>query len=283
MSAIITPLVIYQTQRRMDDYSADDMRYGDLSGDQLRNQFNLRDVSMRVNPYTFQTIENDGFFNKVYDANNHNIVISKIGKVECAQILFDEFRHLSSMFAFRSPYAILINKMITHMQFNDGAPYNDPLLNDAIREQILEDDSDNSSLLKIRDVFNKSINWNTRSIKDRIDIHLVLKSYIGDSVLPKFDRLEDRVNGLGITVHDTWSTTITLQKLEIYNDYCDAIIHYKIQDHFGLDSNDIMSALYHNFRFFRIWFVLQRYDKLGFKPFMTDMEATINIKIRSQK
>ncbi|WP_163899289.1 DUF3289 family protein, partial [Proteus mirabilis] len=75
------------------------------------------------------------------------------------------------------------------------SPYNDPLLNDAIREQILEDDSDNSSLLKIRDVFNKSINWNTRSIKDRIDIHLVLKSYIGDSVLPKFDRLEDRVNG----------------------------------------------------------------------------------------
>jgi hypothetical protein len=31
-------------------------------------------------------------------------------------------------------------------------------------------------------------------------------------------------------------------------------------------------------RFFRIWFVLQRWEKLGFKPFTTEMEANISIK-----
>ncbi|MEE4411019.1 DUF3289 family protein, partial [Serratia sp. C2(2)] len=31
------------------------------------------------------------------------------------------------------------------------------------------------------------------------------------------------------------------------------------------------------FRFFRIWFVLQRYNQFGFKPFMTNMEATVEI------
>lgn len=69
--------------------------------------------------------------------------------------------------------------MITHMQFNDGAPYNDTLLNDAIREQILEDDSKNSSLLKIIEVISDNIDWNWRSIKDRIDLQLVLKNNIG--------------------------------------------------------------------------------------------------------
>jgi len=56
-----------------------------------------------------------------------------------------------------------------------------------------------------------------------------------------------------------------------------AVIHYKTQDHFGLDDEDILKNKYNQFRLFRIWFVLQRYQQFAFKPFITDMEAAIEI------
>ncbi|MGB8668063.1 MAG: YPO3983 family protein [Serratia inhibens] len=96
------------------------------------------------------------------------------------------------------------------------------------------------------------------------------------TILPKFNRWQDRVNGLGITVHDTYATHITIKSLQIDNDRCHAIVHYTVQEHFGLDNRDV--AGFRNYRLFRIWFVLQRYNKFGYKPFMTNMEATVEIK-----
>ena len=40
---------------------------------------------------------------------------------------------------------------------------------------------------------------------------------------------------------------------------------------------DILKTKFSQFHFFRIGFVLQRYNQFGFKPFMTNMEATIEI------
>lgn len=50
------------------------------------------------------------------------------------------------------------------------------------------------------------------------------------------------------------------------------------QDHFGLDTNDIFKKKFNQFQFFRIWFVLQRHDKFGFRPFLTNMDAVIDIE-----
>jgi len=82
---------------------------------------------------------------------------------------------------------------------------------------------------------------------------------------------------MGITVHDTWATHITIQSLQIDNGRYRAVMHYKVQDHFGLDNDDISKIKFSQFRFFRIWFVLQRYNQFGFKPFMTNMKATVEI------
>ncbi|WP_130835490.1 DUF3289 family protein [[Erwinia] mediterraneensis] len=54
-------------------------------------------------------------------------------------------------------------------------------------------------------------------------------------------------------------------------------IHYKGQDHFGLDEKDIMTPKFHDLSFFRIWFLLQRWEKFGYKPFLTNMEITVTI------
>lgn len=82
---------------------------------------------------------------------------------------------------------------------------------------------------------------------------------------------------MGISVHDTWATHITLKSLQINNSHYRAIIHYNVQDHFGLDSDDILKTQFKQFQLFRLWFVLQRYTEFGFKPFMTNMEASIEI------
>lgn len=55
------------------------------------------------------------------------------------------------------------------------------------------------------------------------------------------------------------------------------MVHYKVQDHFGLDDDDIMKNKFSQFRFFRIWFILQRYNLFGFKPFITNIETDIEI------
>jgi len=95
--------------------------------------------------------------------------------------------------------------------------------------------------------------------------------------LPKFDRFQDHYNGMGITVHDTWATHITIKSLQVDNDRFRAIVHYRIQDHFGLDSDDISKFKFNQFRFFRIWFVLQRFNQFCFKPFITNMAATVEV------
>lgn len=96
-------------------------------------------------------------------------------------------------------------------------------------------------------------------------------------ILPKFNRWLNRTNGLVISVHDTWSTYIILESLIIYNNSWKARIRYRIQDHFGLDDNDITHSLYKYFRIFRLWFSLQRWNDYGYKPFITEIDAIIEI------
>ncbi|EMQ2088617.1 DUF3289 family protein [Salmonella enterica subsp. enterica] len=106
-----------------------------------------------------------------------------------------------------------------------------------------------------------------------------LTGVIAKKVLPKFDRPLDKVNGLGLSVHDTYATHITITSLSVKNNTYEAKVHYRIQDHFGLDGNDVTHWLYSHWDVFRIWFVLQHYDKEGFafKPFITEINTTVTI------
>ncbi|AML59335.1 hypothetical protein AXX16_3644 [Serratia rubidaea] len=193
----------------------------------------------------------------------------------CAAILFDELRQLSRMFALYGPYKYLIGKMIDHLQYGNGTPFASPHLDRALREHILGDVSKNSTFLLLREIIKENIDWEKKCYPEK------RKEELRDAVLrgrlPKFDRFQDNFNGMGITVHDTWATHITIKSLHIDDNRYHAVIHYKVQDHFGLDNDDISKFKFKQFRFFRIWFVLQRFNQFGFKPFMTNMETTIEI------
>lgn len=274
MTALRLPCTIFKTQKRMDDYSADDMRYGDLTESQLKNEFHLLDVSTRVDPYTLMEITpfrqpHSRFYGSRGAGEKHS-------PAECAAILFDEMRHLSQAFAIYGPYKHLIEEMITHMQHGDGAPFSSHSLDSALRMHIVNDESlENSTRLRMQQTLIEYIDWRNRCYPAEKAEELTSSIYKGK--LPKFDRFQDNINGMGITVHDTWATHITIESLHIGNDHYHASIKYKVQDHFGLDARDILKSRFTLFRFFRIWFVLQRYNHFSFKPFMTDMTATVEI------
>lgn len=273
MAALQFPCVIFKTKKIMDDYGADDMQYGDLSESQLKKNFNLVDVSARANPYTLTKISPFTHAHSMYPIMRGEG--EKLTKQACVRILFDEFRYLSSIFALYGPYKYLIENMITHMQNGNGAPFSSLHLNAALKEQILSDRTVNSTLLRIKGAIEENIDWEKGHYPE-VDRNEILKA-IHKGRLPKFNRFQDNFNGMGITVHDVWAVHITIKYLKIQGARYHAQVHYKVQDHFGLDDSDILKSKFYNFRFFRIWFVLQRYSQFGFKPFMTNMETTVDI------
>ncbi|WP_416236065.1 YPO3983 family protein [Serratia rubidaea] len=259
MAALQFPCTIFKTQKRMDDYGASDMRCGDLSASQLKTHFRLADVSTTVDPWTLTRKRLHQAHPRAYAmVNRLSAPQQTLTRRACAAILFDELRQLSRMFALYGPYKYLIGKMIDHLQYGNGTPFASPHLDRALREHILGDNTQDSSRLLLKDAFNKYINWENKFYpKEHKD---QFRKYISISRLPKFDRFQDNFNGMGITVHDTWATDITIKSLQVDNNRYRAIVHYKVQDHFGLDNEDILKIKFKQLRFFRIWFVLQRYN-----------------------
>ncbi|WON77166.1 YPO3983 family protein [Serratia sp. UGAL515B_01] len=275
VEALRFPCTVFRTQRRMDDYGADDMRCGDLSETQLKNDFKLNHVSSKVSPYTLTLAKQLKLraYGYGFEADT-DLKSKKITRQECANILFDEFRSLSKQVSFYGPYQKLIGKMIDHMQKGNGAPFRDMLLNAALKEQIHSDNTENSTLLLVKNALTDNIDWEKKCYPE--EVKSLLTTAISSGRLPKFDRLQDRVNGLGITVHDIYAAHITIRSLQIDNDRYRAVVHYNVQDHFGLDDDDIRE--FRNYSLlFRIWFVLQRFNQFAYKPFMTNMEATVEI------
>ncbi|WP_312632708.1 YPO3983 family protein [Pseudescherichia sp.] len=267
------PCVVYETQKKMDDYQAPDMRYGDLSAHRLMTYYGLTDVSTLVDPYTLQQLPGNSVHVPIYQPLPKRVTLSR---GECIRRMFYEMRSLSHMpFSLYGPYRYVINEMIDHLQNGHGQVFRSPLLNQALREQITQDSSADNTLTRIKSALDANIN------KPNKTFLASSKSFITTNILhgrlPKFDRLEDRANGLGITVHDTWATHITITSLVFSATSWKASVHYRIQDHFGLDDVDILNWEFRQWRFFRLWFVLQRYSAMAHRPFITEMETTMEI------
>nr|WP_242634076.1 YPO3983 family protein [Pantoea allii] len=160
-------------------------------------------------------------------------------------------------------------------RYGNGKTFTSMHADSALKEHILRDNTKNSTRLRLEETLDDKIDWEEKCYPLK-ETHWI-KETILEGKLPKFDRFQDNFNGMGITVHDTWTTHITIKSLQVNNDLYRAVVHYKIQDHFGLDVDDISKFRINQFRFFRIWFVLQRYNQFSFRPFITNMEATIEI------
>ncbi|EKM5065508.1 DUF3289 family protein [Cronobacter turicensis] len=269
------PLVLFCTQRKFNDKSAPDMKSGDLTAEQLQQHFNLNHVSDRVDPYQLRKMtafsNPQSRFAGIYGAGRGDLLTVD----QCATLLFDELRNTAWPFSMYGDCREIINRIFSHMQHEKGADFQDLKLNAALRERILKDTTHNSTLLAIRRIISSGVDYTNKGFPQALTGQFAYT--LGKLVLPKFNDLSDRFNGLGITVHDIHATQITLTQLRVEEDGWSATVKYQCQDHFGLDETDIRNPKFNQFLFFRIWFVLQHYHRFGFKPFMTNMEATFNL------
>lgn len=275
MQALRFPFTVFTTKNRFEDYSAPDMKYGDLSESQLKNYYGLVDISDSVDPFTmthrtpFESPRS--MFTNVYGERKGR----KLSPGECSRFLFDEMRNNSFIYSMAGPYSHLIREMINNLQSNHAHPYKSLQLDDALKNNILKADRRQGTLGVIKSTINKYIDRESVTFPE--DKKNEFYSEISKTVLPKFVGIMDNVNGLGITVHDITATRITIKGIEKTPGGWRADVHYTCQDHFGLDDSDILKMKFKQHRFFRMWFVLQRYKAFGFKPFMTNMEATVTI------
>lgn len=272
------PCEIFSTFHRFENYYIDDMQYGDMD-DWDFQQLGLVDISARVDP--FKCLQ----FDQISSFNTHTLDFAhrkrqgrKISRQQCADILFDEMKELSTQFA-SGQYAPLIGKLIDHFHYGNGQPWTGEILNRAYAE-VVSGVGTNDVLVKIQGAINDRLNSKQQVIMDYgfiIDLNSVIKR---DSRLPKFNRFVDRFNGLGISVHDIYAQKISLVRLQRYAMSWEGLLSFKGQDHFGLGKEDITNELYNKFRFFRIWFFLQRHRDYAYKPFMTNFSAQIHINGR---
>lgn len=269
------PYEIFSTSRRFENYYIDDMQCGDLS-DWDFEMLGVMDISARVDPFRCLQFDMMTTFNsQALDFVHQQPQGRPISRQHCADILFDEMKELSAQFA-KGLYSPIIGELIDHFHYGNGQPWFGELLNRAY-EEVIRGVGTNDMLMKIRDEINKQLHSKRDARLD--DFFFVrLKSEMQDSKLPKFNRYIDRVNGLGVSVHDIYTQQIKLVRFQRYAMSWEGLLSFKGQDHFGLGKEDITNTLYKNFRFFRIWFFLQRHRDYAYRPFLTNLNAHAHIK-----
>lgn len=259
------PTRIFLSKGKMDNYDAEDMLHGDLSEAELKSRYpwahslqwrNLHHPLSRSRMWAWVEALRPG----------------KLGREQQreadAKILFEQFHRMSTPFSWVGPYRSLMTHMINHMQANTGAVFRHPLLDQALAEH----ESMDVSLDMIRGVLASEIKWDHGFYPDALKGAFTVA--IQRSGLPKFDSWINRIDGMGITVHDTAATEITLKSLDIQGNRFRAEVHYRVQDHFGLDDVDIAHRLYGSLPLFQTWYVLQRWEGYNYRPFITEMSAT---------
>ncbi|MEB2704251.1 DUF3289 family protein [Citrobacter koseri] len=269
------PREIFAASHRFEDYHIDDMQYGDLD-DWDFYTLGLKDISARVDPFRCLQFDMMTTFNsQALDFGHQQPQGRPISRQHCADILFDEMKELSAQFA-KGLYSPIIGELIDHFHYGNGQPWFGELLNRAY-EEVIRGVGTNDMLMKIRDEINKQLHSKRDARLD--DFFFVrLKSEMQDSKLPKFNRYIDRVNGLGVSVHDIYAQQIKLVRFQRYAMSWEGLLSFKGQDHFGLGREDIANELYKNFCFFRIWFFLQRHSDYAYRPFLTNLNAHAHIK-----
>ncbi|MGD9426447.1 DUF3289 family protein [Pantoea sp. NSTU24] len=261
MSVLTFPFIVYQTQHRFNDYSTDDMKYGDLTEKQLRSDLGLDDVSDVVDPWTGKKVS---IFNLFRNTRPQS-------RTKMAELLFNELLRVSMPAYYFGQHQIFKN-LVKHLYHGNGKSYSSPFLDRAYKDLIISGKtSPLSPLTVIKSSLDKILFTGKKTLSDP-DIDLITQD-IRSSTLPKFNRWADIFNGLGMSIHDIRTTKIQIYQLDITDNGYAAKIKFTGQDHFGLDKTDIMNPKFNFIRAFRIWFVLQRWETFSFKPFLTNMKA----------
>lgn len=244
LAQITLPALIHKTPdagHYMDDYTvADDMQHGDLS----------KSMIMEIVP----TIP-ERFFS------------------DSAEIHFRRMIARCSIYSWYGDYSSLGETMINRFKQNKTGKFSHSLLNKALHDH--ENTNDTVEKIKIM-IKNKLTKNNYEMENEGLDQVFNDLAFGKNKIIHAgFNKKEDYINGLVLSVHTLWCMEIRLTKLDV--DLVDkkfrGLIEIVAQDHFGLDKKDITagSKVAQSDAMFKSWFMLQRWSEFNYKPFITEM------------
>ena len=242
--------LIFKTIKKMNDFTADDMRYGDMAKEQILAQGKMNKVDIWGREFKVN------FFNFDKTIDEH-------------------FKSMDSMGYWTAwgEYSSLINIMLKKFKANEGGVLKHNLLNKAFSEHVTTVECVN----KIKGFIKSLLDDNGYMSLSVNDLNVLNEKIRNGVKLPKFDSY-DWFNGLGITIHDTYSTQIYLDYIDVSDGKFKAEISFQIQDHFGLDVADVNGKWFEDSPWFCSWFILQRYTEYGYIPFINEAEFTMIIE-----
>ncbi|EJE6943388.1 DUF3289 family protein [Salmonella enterica] len=229
--------LIFETTRKMNNFTADDMRHGDMTKEQILQQGNHK-MFTRFN------------FDNTVDEH------------------FGNMASMARWTAWKGEYPPLIQIMIERFKNNEGGVLRHDLLNKAF----LEHSTTIECVRRIKEFLSNLLynnGFRSLSIDDLQQLALKIRDPKDGVKLPKFDDY-DWFNGLGITIHDTYATKIYLDYIDIKDNSFEASLSFRIQDHFGLDVEDVNGKWFEYSQWFCSWFILQRYKVYDYKPFINE-------------
>jgi uncharacterized protein (TIGR03034 family) len=277
------PLLVFETKNKMDTFChhkggsdckdeticPKDMRYGDESREVIESYgfmkpFKQSEYYSHREGYT--RYNEDQF---TLPASEHFKRMRSLGNVFSSQLI-------GQVMGFKT--SDIFTEMVDKFERSKGDYYSNPMLTNALKYH--------ETTAKFHDALinclGENINNGTLPSDIKSDVSQYMQSPKGET-LPKFDQLSmDLFKGMVITVHDIWSMRVYVEQLEYKGSQVRGVFKYKVQDHFGLDTNDINHDLsddlfkqFEQLDGFRSWYLLQHFEGYGFTPFITKMDFEI--------
>lgn len=270
------PILVFETQKKMDDFDAPDMVHGDENKEVIEN-YGFMKPFKQSEYYSHRegyTLKNEDQFSlpasehfRRMRALGHDINGSGIG------------------FSTEGSTKDIFYEMVDKFERNEGGYYSNQLLTDALKRH--ESTANFHSAL---------LNCLGGNINDGIlpsNILNLTSQYMGaddkGANLPQFFVgspplfHKNLIDGTVLTVHGIWSMRVYVEVLEYKGAQVRGKFKYHIQDHFGLDVRDIDHNPFDDIKDndgkpyewmngFRSWYLLQHFKGYGYKPFITKME-----------
>lgn len=192
--------------------------------------------------------------------------------------LFDEMEFMCTTYFSTSPLQAVVRSIIR--KFKDKGPIRAGTQNtraDAFTDPVLTKAAlDHHSM---KDFIVKAKNSSVQSIQNASG-EINNAAAFDLSPQPLFHDTSDIVNGLTITINDTWAYDVDLTDYQMLDaKKFKGKIRITVYDHFGLDQPDLDANLFKPFGVvdgFRAWFILQHLR--GYIPFWTVIETDVEIE-----
>ncbi|HIF9321668.1 DUF3289 family protein [Photobacterium damselae] len=256
------PCLVYETKRRFNDTNAPDMTHGD-------------EDRATIEQYGFMR----PFTNSITSDLVGNVTIEDQFELPASEH-FKRMRSLGNYFSnpkFNTPTSAIYSKMVDKFERSEGGVYMHPALDEAMKSH--------ETTTKFHIALLKCLGENIKNGSLPKNILSVTSEYMVNNrlALPHFLILSpDFFNGTVLTVHGIWAMRIFVDKLEYKASKIRGRFRYEIQDHFGLNTDDINhnenDDFYKQFEWlagFRSWYLLQHYKGYGYQPFITEIRFTL--------